>query len=305
MKLFTIPNLFTLGNLLCGCLAIVFAFDGHIDWSAYLVGIACVFDFLDGFLARILKSDSPIGKQLDSLADMVTFGVVPGALMYKLVTAAFAFHNLIISASPKEFGSLWISNDAYTMNHIQGILPFIAFLIPIFSALRLAKFNIDTRQTNSFIGVPTPANAILISSFILILRFSSIWGSDWPSEIGGQIEPGHSAQTFNTFFYLPEYALTADMIKNISCCESLILNPWFLIGVTILMSILLIAEIPLFALKFKSFGWKGNEIRYIFILLAIALIAVLHFVGIPLVILTYILLSVGNNLLVKKKSEPQ
>ncbi|HET6992895.1 MAG TPA: CDP-diacylglycerol--serine O-phosphatidyltransferase [Bacteroidia bacterium] len=251
MKLFSIPNLFTLGNLLCGCLAIVFAFEGNLVWSAYLVGIACVFDFLDGFLARKLNQHSPIGKELDSLADMVTFGVVPGVVMYTFMEYIF---NGIVPNFPK--------SDFH-------LIPFIGFLIPLFSALRLAKFNIDTRQSDSFIGVPTPANAILICSLPLITSFID---NKYSGEIVG-----------------------FDHLVN-----QLITNYWFLISLTVIMSILLIAEIPLFALKFKNFGWKGNEIRWSFLGLCVLLLATLQFVGIPLTIVLYILMSVIHNLAKKK-----
>ncbi len=265
MKLFTIPNLFTLGNLLCGCLAIVFAFDNDLVWSAYLVGIACVFDFLDGFLARLLKQHSEIGKQLDSLADMVTFGVVPGIVMFMMLRFAFMMHD---NSQTGFFDS----------RHGFAYYPFafIAFLIPIFSALRLAKFNVDTRQSDSFIGVPTPANSILICSLPLIMKY---------------YEEAN----------IPE--IRVKMIGFIDIGEpvlAILQNPWFLVSVTIMMSILLIVELPLFALKFKSFGWKGNETRYVFLALCVVLLATLKFIGIPLIIVLYVLMSVVNNAMTRK-----
>jgi CDP-diacylglycerol--serine O-phosphatidyltransferase len=270
MKLFTIPNIITLLNLLCGCLAIVCAFDGNLVWSAYLVGIAAVLDFLDGFVARALKQYSEIGKQLDSLADMVTFGVVPAIVMFKLLSAAMLLHY--------PAGDVWPFPHA---NHFDlpgerplwvEVLPYCAFLIALFSCLRLAKFNIDTRQTDSFIGVPTPANSIFICSLPLILatgakKFSTDAGPFYPDRV-------------------------LDFISN----------EWFLIGATVVMSILLISEIPLFALKFKSFGWKGNEIRWSFLAISVLLLVTLQFVGIPLAIVLYILMSVGNNMVTRKIS---
>ncbi|MDN5201535.1 CDP-diacylglycerol--serine O-phosphatidyltransferase [Fulvivirgaceae bacterium BMA10] len=132
-----IPNLFTLGNLLCGCIGTIEALHGNLINAAWLIWAAAVFDFLDGFLARLLRTHSEIGKQLDSLADMITFGVLPSMIMFEM------------------------------LNQVSGILwlPYFAFLIALFSALRLAKFNIDENQSNSFIGLPTPANALFISSF--------------------------------------------------------------------------------------------------------------------------------------------
>jgi CDP-diacylglycerol--serine O-phosphatidyltransferase len=139
-----IPNLITCMNLLCGCLGIVFVFkeSNHLAYSALFIVMAAVFDFLDGLIARLLNVHSEIGKQLDSLADMVSFGMLPGFMMVGLINASFQ------------------NQQQYSFH-----LAYLALLIPVFSALRLAKFNIDNRQTDSFIGVPTPANSILIASF--------------------------------------------------------------------------------------------------------------------------------------------
>jgi CDP-diacylglycerol--serine O-phosphatidyltransferase len=228
-----IPNIITCGNLFCGCLAIVFAFHADLIFTSYLVGIAAVLDFLDGFAARLLKVHSEIGKQLDSLADMVTFGVVPGIVLF-----------------------LMISNVA---KDSLNWLPYIAFLIPIFSALRLAKFNIDTRQSDSFIGVPTPATAILICSLPLIEKFQSQIGS------------------FNTIDFTD--------------------NPYFLLSLTILLSYLMVAEIPLFAIKFKNFTWGDNKIRYCFLIISAIMLILFQFIAIPFVIFWYIILSVIINVL--------
>lgn len=235
-----IPNFLTCCNLLCGCLAIVQVFEGNLNWAAYLIGIAAIFDFFDGFAARLLGVSSPIGKDLDSLADMVTFGVVPGVIMYKLIFLLYLNANISVS---------------FELIEKKLYLCYVAFLIPIFSAIRLAKFNNDTRQTESFIGLPTPANAIFIASLILI-----------PTEYTERFTPG------------------------ILCLLSLTL------------SLLLVAPIPLFALKFKSFGWKGNEIRFVFLSLSLGLLIGLQFLGIPLIIILYIVLSVINNLLNRKTS---
>ncbi len=221
------PNAITCCNLFCGCLAIVQAFEGNLVYSAYLVGLAAIFDFFDGFAARMLKVSSAIGKDLDSLADMVTFGVVPGVMMYKLI-------------------------EVYDVNHLK----YFAFIITIFSCIRLAKFNNDTRQTDSFIGVPTPAVAIFICSLPLLLQ-----------------------QTTNFNFIQNSYVL---------CITSVILSG------------LLISEIPLFALKFKHFKWKDNEIRFVFLGLSLLLIITLQFVGVPLIIMMYILLSIISNIQTKK-----
>jgi CDP-diacylglycerol--serine O-phosphatidyltransferase len=229
-----IPNAITCGNLLCGCLAIISAFKGNLVGSAYLVGIAAILDFFDGFTARLLNVHSEIGKQLDSLADMVTFGVVPGFIMFFLLS-----HAAIISTN------------------FPGWLVYFAFLITIFSAIRLAKFNIDTRQTQSFIGLPTPASSILICSLPLIQAFQP------------------AIENFNV--------------------SAIIENPAVLLLLTMLISFLMIAELPLFALKFKSFGWADNKIRYSFLIISFLLILFFKFIAIPFIIFLYLIFSIFNN----------
>jgi CDP-diacylglycerol--serine O-phosphatidyltransferase len=141
-----LPNAITCANLFSGCVGIVLAFKGELIAAAYAIFLSAIFDFFDGLASRVLKSFSGIGKDLDSLADMVSFGVLPAVIMYQLFL------------------------EARQIDGVSGWLNFIAFLIPVFSALRLAKFNTDTRQAENFIGLPTPANAILIASFPLILN---------------------------------------------------------------------------------------------------------------------------------------
>ncbi|MET3979446.1 CDP-diacylglycerol--serine O-phosphatidyltransferase [Mucilaginibacter sp. UYP25] len=146
-----LPNAITCANLFSGCIGIVFTFQDNLVFAAYAIFLAAIFDFFDGFASRVLQSFSGIGKDLDSLADMVSFGVLPSAIMYELLL------------------------QAPQIQHVSEYLNFIAFLIPVFSALRLAKFNTDTRQAESFIGLPTPANAILIASIPLILvQYSNV-----------------------------------------------------------------------------------------------------------------------------------
>ncbi|QIX62128.1 CDP-diacylglycerol--serine O-phosphatidyltransferase [Hymenobacter sp. BT18] len=221
-----LPNAITCLNLFSGCLALVQVFAGRLDYAAYLIVLAAVFDFFDGLLARALHVSSPIGKDLDSLADMTSFGVVPGAVLY------------------------WLLGQALPATGLPGWLAYLGFVVTVFSGVRLAKFNNDTRQTTSFIGLPTPANTLLVVSLPLILLHDS-------------------------------YSL-----------RSVILNPWVLLGLTLLLSYLLIAEIPLFALKFKNFGWQDNSLRFIFVLLAAGLLAALGAAAVPLIILLYVLLSV-------------
>ncbi|MBE7175252.1 MAG: CDP-diacylglycerol--serine O-phosphatidyltransferase [Mucilaginibacter polytrichastri] len=139
-----VPNAITCLNLFSGCVGLVFCFENHLTWACYAIFLAAVFDFLDGMFARLLRAYSPIGKELDSLADMVSFGVLPATIMY----------------------ALFVRSGAY---FTTPFLPYTAFLIAVFSALRLAKFNIDERQAENFIGLPTPANALFIASLPLIL----------------------------------------------------------------------------------------------------------------------------------------
>lgn len=236
-----IPNAITCCNLFCGCMAIVQSFEGNLVLAAYLVGLAAIFDFLDGFIARLLNVSSPIGKDLDSLADMVTFGVVPGIVMFQLIKLAVI-----------DYHADYCGDD---LPVYYSYLKYSAFVIPIFSAIRLAKFNNDSRQSDSFIGLPTPANAILICSLPLVLEYGNFDFS---------------------------------------------LNPYVFSIISFVLSILLISEIPLFALKFKDFKWRGNEIRYLFLALSLLLLVTLQFVGIPLVIILYIVMSVIGNFTSKK-----
>lgn len=214
-----IPNALTCANLLSGCIGVVFAFKGDLSTAAYAVLISGIFDFFDGFVARLLHVKSPIGKELDSLADMVSFGFLPGVIMYQLL-------------SQSDFSSPY--------------LPYLGFLITIFSALRLAKFNIDTRQTEDFIGLNTPMNTLFIASLPFI-------GVDHPNLINSSL---------------------------------------LLVSLTVIMSFLLVSEIRIFSLKFGSLEWKHNKIKFIFLILSAALIAVLKFAAIPFVLILYICLSV-------------
>ncbi|MCI1189344.1 CDP-alcohol phosphatidyltransferase family protein [Hymenobacter sp. DH14] len=223
-----LPNAVTCLNLLFGCLALTEIFAGRLDNGAWFVAAAAVADFADGLLARALRVSSAIGKDLDSLADMVSFGVVPGAILFKLLA----------------------TGEAATPPPPIQYLPYVGFLVSIFSALRLAKFNNDTRQTTSFIGLPTPACTLVVASLPLILSHD-------------------------------RFGL-----------HSVVLNPIVLVGLTVLLSGLLVAELPLFALKFKSLRWGDNRRRFIFLLLAAGLLLGLQAAAVPLIVLLYVLLSV-------------
>ncbi|MGI4870550.1 MAG: CDP-alcohol phosphatidyltransferase family protein [Janthinobacterium lividum] len=252
-----LPNALTCLNLLCGCLALTCILGSgtrlkYLELGAYLVAVAAVADFFDGFVARALRVSSPIGKDLDSLADMVSFGVVPGAMVFAL---------LISSSTHYAFGAEWFSSFPFP-DEVKMLVPFAGFGITIFSALRLAKFNNDTRQTNSFIGLPTPACTLVVASLPVILAHDDF-------KLG-----------------------------------SIILNPWVLLGLTVLLSGLLVAELPLFALKFKNLQWRGNRRRFIFVALALGLVGWLHAAGVPLAVLLYVLLSVPGRVRSREALEP-
>ncbi|WP_335964457.1 CDP-alcohol phosphatidyltransferase family protein [Galbibacter sp. PAP.153] len=244
-----IPNGLTLLNLLCGVIAVVMAMQGNLIFAAYFVFAGIFFDFFDGLAARLLKVQSDLGIQLDSLADMVTSGVVPGIVMFQL------FNMSMGSYTWGEEG-----NEIGNLNMDISLLAIFGFLITLGSAYRLAKFNIDENQVSSFIGLPTPANALLILSFPLMLHF----------------QPG--------------------------AFDALILNKWFLIGTTILSTYMLNAPIALFALKFKTWAFKENSIRYVFLALSLVLLLTLHYAAIPLIIILYVLFSVAANFQQKNKA---
>lgn len=233
-----IPNLLTLSNLFLGCLAIVCAFTDRLALVPILIFFAGFADFFDGFLARMLKVSSPIGEQLDSLADMVSFGVVPGIVIYQLLTIVL---------------------DPAVSDNILYLAP--AFILTLFSALRLAKFNIDDRQSYEFIGLPTPAC---------------------------------------TLFFVPLISL---LEKDFYGLNKIVLTPAFLYVTTLLFSYLLIAEIPMFAAKFKHFGWKGNEIRFIFIIVGALMPILFGVIGLSLVIVLYLTLVVINHFFLSPREE--
>ena len=225
-----IPHFITLLNLFSGCVAVIFALEGNMKLTALFVCLGIFFDFFDGLLARKLNVESELGVQLDSLADMVTSGLVPGLVLFHLLGLA-----------PQ------LSWETY------NLLPYFGLLLTLASAFRLAKFNISTNQSDAFIGLPTPANTLLIISLPLILEYQ------------------HS-----------------------DAINATILNPWFLIVLTLVSCYLLNAPMKLIALKFKTWNFKDNASRYILIVLSISILAIFQFAGIPLVIVAYILLSIAS-----------
>ena len=229
MKLLNIPNIITCLNLISGCIATYWAFQGDYRIALLFIIIGAVFDFFDGMVARLLHVSSPIGKELDSLADDITFGFAPSAIIFSYLNESCAAANS-------------------TLCTLHSILPFVAFILAAFSALRLAKFNLDERQALGFIGLPTPANALF-----------------WGALIGG----------------LQGYDIHFEGIE------------WCIIAGIFISSYLLISEIPMFALKFKTWGWKGNEIKYIFLLTCIPMLF-LGIFGLAAIIAWYVILSAVN-----------
>jgi len=238
-----IPNLITLLNVFCGCVATVFAVLNQLEMAALFVFLGIFFDFFDGLAARLLDVKSELGLQLDSLADVITSGLVPGIVMFQLLgmsmTGGWNTHDLF-----------QYNNADFGLSMFLQPLPLLGFLITLASAYRLAKFNIDENQTSSFIGLPTPANALLILSLPLILLF-----------------------------------------QNNDILNGILMNQWFLIGLTFLSTYLLNSKIELFALKFKNWGFKDNAMRYIFIVVSLTLLFTLRFLAVPVIIAFYVLSS--------------
>lgn len=261
LEMFNLPNLLTAGNLLCGILSIFMAFSGQLEFACYLIYFAAILDFFDGFLARKLNQMSELGKQLDSLADMVTFGVAPGILVCVILIVQTQ-GGLDFQPHPTLDFSTEVRTHIFRFGTGFGaetnFLCFAGLVIPFFSLFRLAKFNIDTRQSESFIGLPTPANTIFFTSFPLLMAYH-----------------------FNS--------------NTESKMLDFILTPWVLVTLTVIMSLLLVAELPLFALKFKHFKWKGNEIRFLFLGACLILIPLLFAWAIPIIIILYLILSVIEN----------
>ena len=220
-----IPNAITCLNLFSGCIAGVMAFEAKYDLALIFIILSAVFDFFDGMMARLLNAHSVIGKDLDSWADDVSFGVAPSLIVFSL------FKEMHYPAG---------------MESLASFFPYLAFLISVFSALRLAKFNNDTRQTSSFVGLPVPANALF-----------------WASLVAG----AHDFLITDSF------------------------NPIYLLILVCIFSWLLVAEIPMFSLKFKNLSWKSNKISFIFLIVCIPFLVFLGICSFAAIIVWYILLS--------------
>ena len=223
-----IPNTLTCGNLVSGCISILFASAGRPVAAAIMIFVACLFDFFDGFAARLLNAHSPIGADLDSLADVVSSGVAPGFIMFWLMRQA---------AHPEVV--VWGLD----------LLPCLAFLLPVFSAVRLARFNTDATQKTMFRGLPAPGMAIFIAS--LPLAYSQV---------------GH----------LTDGAL----------------GYWACLGITLVFSFMMVCNLRFFSFKMKSLEWKGNEVRWIFLAVAVVGFATFRLVALPFIMMVYVLMSI-------------
>ena len=237
-----IPNTITILSLVLACLAIILTFEGQLAIAAYLLIGSCVCDFLDGFAARALKVNNPIGKEIDSLVDMIAFGVAPAMLMYQ------------------------VTKIAQETQQIQLLIDFpwlhyIVFVIPAFSAIRLAKFNIDTRQTNSFIGLAVPAHAAFYIFCTLLFIYPD----------------------------LPKIINVSDMVTPV------VSNPIIMLVFCILFSIMLLAEVPMFSFKFKTMKWKDNTLPFTFILLWFTMLIFMNIVAMPIIVILYVIWSIILN----------
>lgn len=248
-----IPNLFTLLNLVCGCIAITLILqpgeniavlqEGNlminlpekITYASFFIFAAGIIDFFDGFVARLMKASSEMGKQLDSLSDAVTFGVAPATIMYQLLRMSYLKEESAFDTSVFFFAP--------------------ALLIACCAVWRLAKFNIDARQSTTFFGVPTPITAFVVASLPLI-----IWFNQW----------------------------------NLA---ELVVNKWVLYLFTVVLSVMMVADVPIMSLKFKDYSFKNNQPKFILVAAAIVLIIIFQWAAIPLIYLLYVVLS----LLLRKK----
>jgi CDP-diacylglycerol--serine O-phosphatidyltransferase len=230
-----IPNLLTLCNLAIGFGSVLLAFENHLLFASWLILLSALFDFLDGFAAKLLGAVSEFGKQLDSLADIISFGMAPGAIVYKLMEYALRNESLFSGLSGA--------------NLLERTYLFSPMLIVLFAAIRLAAFNVR-KDSSGFVGLATPAAAIFFAGLCLI------------------------------FISHPQSGFT-----------SFLLQPNALMAIILIISILMILRIPMFSLKFSGFGWKGNEIRYLFIAVSLILLIILQVIALPVIILVYLLLS--------------
>ena len=278
--MFNIPNLFTAANMLCGFVSIILALFGRIDLAPLFILAALIFDFLDGFIARKMNLQGELGKQLDSLADMVTFGIAPGIIMLVMIVIGIDFSALLSKESGTNFQNTELSYYAFIQiwDWIQALiygvpndfdasikyLPFIALLIPFFAMFRLANFNLDKRQSDRFRGVPTPLNTIFFLFF-----------------------PLYFSLNLNQWEHQEKWIL-------------LLFDCYTLSVITVLFSVLMVTDIPLISLKFKTWTWNENKFRYILVGSSLIIIPLFWIWAILIIVFLYLLLSLIENYQLKK-----
>jgi len=278
--MFNIPNLFTAANMLCGFVSIILALFGRIDLAPLFILAALIFDFLDGFIARKMNLQGELGKQLDSLADMVTFGIAPGIIMLVMIVIGIDFSALLSKESGTNFQNTELSYYAFIQiwDWIQALiygvpndfdasikyLPFIALIIPFFAMFRLAKFNLDKRQSDRFRGVPTPLNTIFFLFF-----------------------PLYFSVNLNQWEHQEKWIL-------------LLFDCYTLSVITVLFSVLMVTDIPLISLKFKTWTWNENKFRYILVGSSLIIILLFWIWAILIIVFLYLLLSLIENHQLKK-----
>lgn len=278
--MFNIANFLTGFNMLCGFISIILTLSGRIDLAPLFILAGAVFDFFDGFVARKLGISSPIGKQLDSLADVITFGVAPGVLTMVMIILGIDYSSLIPTGDiARAYQNdltyyVYFQISAWMQALVYGVpnnfdasikyLPFVAMIIPFLSMFRLAKFNVDERQSDRFFGVPTPLNTIFFTFFPL---FFSLNINNW----------GHQGKII--YFIFDCYTIT---------------------GIAIVMSILMIVDIPLLALKFKNYSWKDNKFRFLLVGNSLIIILIYKLWAIPIIVILYLILSLIENYSTKK-----
>tara|TARA_R110002050_G_scaffold162939_1_gene292841 strand:- start:143 stop:997 length:855 start_codon:yes stop_codon:yes gene_type:complete len=278
-----VPNSITLGNLACGITGIVLTFQTNMLGAAICMVIAAILDFFDGLAARALGVSGDFGKQLDSLADMVTFGVLPAIMLYQYITIGY--------------GEYFVPIDERPLAHI--LLEFTGFFYALFAALRLAQFNIDENQSDSFIGVPTPAAALFVASFSLILTVQ---------------------YNLNMYFPLNDAQLGVLMHSNywsafdFHLVYNLFYPEWY-IAMSIFLSLMMVAPVTMLNFKFKEMSWAGNTYRYIFLIIVAVLVIItflpywvrvpglpyLDYAVIPLIVLVYMVYSLVVHFISKGK----
>jgi len=277
-----IPNIFTLLSLFFGCMAIVFALQTNsviiylndefnssfnipekLTWAAICIIIAALIDFLDGFVARLLKATSAIGRQLDSLSDIVSFGVAPGVIIYQLLRFSFA----------REENGLDVS--------IVWLVP--AFILSCAAAYRLARFNLDETQSLIFKGVPVPAVGLLVASFPLIFHFNFIGSIN--ANIIEKLIPSFNVDSYANF---------------LGGTKSILLNKWILYALILLLSYLMVSNFRMMSLKFSDYTFKSNKLKIVLLIIAIIAAIFLQWIAVPVVFIFYIILSLST---IKMKSE--